>query len=165
MESQRDFDHGARRTRKTALVPVAPTPSPDEVMAAKGPNGYWPKEQLQAWGIPVDPVPARWREGLERKWHEENIPAAVRGLLLAAGYDEEGVETAWRSYWHGLGRFRMYEAYWKDPEEVLAVLRNATAEVTIVHPEGGEIVMRVPVEAELAARTIDVLATAGWTVR
>lgn len=165
MESQRRFDPDSQQTHRTSLVPVGVTPSPDEVMAAKGANGYWPKEQLQAWGIPVDPVPARWREGLERKWHEENIPREVRGLLLAAGYDEEGVETAWRSYWHGLGRFRMYEAYWKDPEEVLAVLRDATAETTLHHPEGGEIVLRVPVEADLAARTIEALGLIGWTVR
>lgn len=138
------------------------TPSPAEVMAAKGANGYWPKEKLVEWGIPTDPVPARWREGLERKWHEENIPAEVADLLLSAGYDETGVQTAWRSYWHGLGRFRMFEAYWKDPDEVLEVLRQSTSEITLIHPEGGEAVIRVPVEEGLAAKTVRALERLGW---
>jgi hypothetical protein len=140
------------------------TPSPDEVMAAKGANGYWPKEQLLEWGIPVDPVPARWREGLERKWHEEHIPDEVRHPLLAAGYDEEGVETAWRSYWHPLGqRLRMFEVWWKDPEEVRAALRELVVEIELVHPRGAAIVMKVPVDLEeLGEHTIATLAKLGW---
>jgi hypothetical protein len=141
------------------------TPSPREVMAAKGANGYWPKEKLAEWGIPTDPVPARWREGLERKWHEENIPGDVIELLEAVGYDEMGIATAWRSHWHGLGRFRMFEAYWKDPEQVLEVLRAQTSQTTLIHPGGGEIVLRVPVEAGLAELTIAALGELGWKVQ
>lgn len=132
-------------------------------MAAKGANGYWPKEKLEEWGIPTDPVPARWREGLERRWHEENIPGEVRVLLLAAGYDDEGVETAWHSYWHPLGnRLRMYEEWWKDRERVIAVLREQSVEVQLTHPDGGEITMRLPVGSELAGSTGEALAKLGW---
>jgi hypothetical protein len=145
-------------------VLMSRTPSPAEVMAAKGANGYWPKEKLAEWGIPTDPVPARWREGLERRWHEEHIPEEVRELLDAAGYDEQGIETAWRSVYYGVGRMRMFEEYWKDPDNVLTQLRAEIVEVRLTHPGGGEITMRLPVTSELAERAIAALEAVGWRV-
>jgi hypothetical protein len=139
------------------------TPSPDEVMAAKGENGYWPREKLQEWGIPLDPTPARWREHLERRWHEENIPDIVRSLLVAAGHDDEGVETAWRSVHFGLSRMRMYEEYWLRPEKVIRWLRAQLSEIILTHPDGGEITLRLPVDAEIAGRTLKALGKIGWT--
>lgn len=141
-------------------------PSPDEVLAAKQPNGYWPKEKLREWGVPTDPVPARWRETLERRWHEENVPDEVRVLLYQAGYDDQGIETAWRGHWHGLGRMRMYEEWWKDPENVLDALQREIRETVLVHPEHeGEVVLRYPMDARLARKTIERLAKLGWAPR
>jgi hypothetical protein len=140
-------------------------PSPEEVRAAKQPNGYWPKDKLQEWGVPTEPVPARWRETLERAWHEQNVPDEVRTLLHSAGYDDEGIETAWRGHWHGLGRMRMYEEWWKDPENVLDTLRREVRETVFTHPDGGEVVMRYPMDALLAGKTLRALARLGWTPR
>jgi len=42
-------------------------PSPDEVAAARTPNGGWSKKQLAEWGVPWPP-PTGWRKHLEAKW-------------------------------------------------------------------------------------------------
>lgn len=140
-------------------------PSPDEIMAAKGENGYWPKEKLQEWGVPTDPVPARWRETLERQWYEQNIPDDVRELLRGAGYDDEGIEAAWRSTWWGMGRMRMFEEYWKDPQRVLDTLGFQTRETVLEHPHGGELVLRYPMDALVAGQTLKALGELGWQAR
>jgi hypothetical protein len=144
---------------------VTRVPSPEEIMAAKQPNGYWPVEKLIGWGVPTDPPPARWRETLERAWHQENVPDEVRTLLHQAGYDDEGIETAWRGHWHGLGRMRMFEEWWKDPDNVLNVLRREIRETVLVHPTGGEVVLRFPMEAKLAGKTLKALGKLGWEPR
>lgn len=145
---------------------VTRIPSPDEVMAAKGANGYWPKEKLEEWGVPVDPVPARWRESLERAWFYEHIPDAVRTLLRQAGYDDEGIDTAWRGHWHGLGRMRMFEEWWKDPQHVLETLRLEVRETEFVHPTGeGRVLLRYPMDAVIADKTVRALGRLGWVQR
>jgi hypothetical protein len=145
-------------------VEVSRVPSPEEIMAAKQPNGYWPAEKLTEWGVGYPP-PDRWRERLERRWHQENVPDEVRSLLLAAGYDDEGIETAWLGHWHGLGRMRMFEEWWKDSDNVLRALQREIRETVFLHPAGGEVVLRFPMDAVLAGKTIKALGKLGWEPR
>ncbi|MBA7712424.1 hypothetical protein ES703_121398 [subsurface metagenome] len=46
-------------------------PSPEEMEAAKTPQGGWTKEQLADWGVPWPP-PKGWRRELEEKWRQDH---------------------------------------------------------------------------------------------
>jgi hypothetical protein len=140
-----------------------PLPSPEEIAAAKGENGYWPEEKLEEWGVPLNPAPARWRETLERAYWRENIPAEVYELLGEA-YDEEGVRIAWQNPWRGMKRWRMFEAWWEDPEQVRRALRPPTTEIVLAHIDGpGRIIIKLPMDPTIAAEALEALGPLGWS--
>lgn len=157
----------ASRPRPSRPWPVEepdgwPLPSPEEMAAAKGANGYWPEDKLAEWGVP-DPPPARWRETLERAYWRNNIPDEVYDLLGDA-YDGEGVRVAWLNPWRGMKRWRMFEAWWEDPEQVRRALRPPSAEIMLAHIDGaGRIVLKLPMDATIAGAALEALAPLGWS--
>ncbi|WP_406447193.1 hypothetical protein OG782_00460 [Streptomyces sp. NBC_00876] len=42
-------------------------PSPEEIEAAKTPNGAWARVQLAEWGVPWPP-PKGWKDELIKRW-------------------------------------------------------------------------------------------------
>ncbi|WP_078894308.1 hypothetical protein [Streptomyces sp. NRRL S-1022] len=58
-------------------------PSPDEVTAARTPEGGWTKKQLAEWGVPWPP-PSGWRKHLAARWRGEDV-----GPLLPTEPDQD----------------------------------------------------------------------------
>ncbi|MFD7533795.1 hypothetical protein ACFV8E_40365 [Streptomyces sp. NPDC059849] len=52
-------------------------PSPDEVTAARTPDGGWTRKQLAKWGVPWPP-PQGWRKHLKAKWEGKDVSPPQR---------------------------------------------------------------------------------------
>jgi hypothetical protein len=147
----------AKRRRSRPWPPEEPDgwpfPSPEEIAAAKGANGYWPEDKLEEWGVPINPTPPNWKDLLERAFWRNNIPAEIIERLGDA-YDEEGIRVAWR----------MFEAWWDDPEQVRKALRPPSTEIVLAHIDGpARIILKLPMDPTVAAAALEALGPLGWS--
>lgn len=56
---------------------VNPTPSPDDIAAARTPAGGWRRDQLAAWGVPW-PAPKGWKRQLIARWEAQQRQKPTR---------------------------------------------------------------------------------------
>lgn len=162
-----ESERKARKRTARPWPPEAPDgwpfPSPEEIAAAKGENGYWPEDTLEKWGVPLNPTPAGWREALERAYWRNNIPSEVRELLGEA-YDDLGIEVAWLNPWRGMKRWRMFEMWWEDPEQVRKALRPPATEIVLAHIDGpARIILKLPMDPKIAGEVLEALGPLGWS--